>query len=134
MDQNQIEKAIIGVLTESNIPLLAREICVLLNMKYPGNKFTKAQIKPIIWGKNLRKEVKFDSVSFKYYLTNYNNNLDVQFDFVVSSDKPKIISKNDPNQIDFEKLKKIFEEEEMRISNPAIRLFIENVLFRLRKD
>ncbi|USQ03153.1 hypothetical protein [Aquirufa antheringensis] len=134
MDQIQIEKAIVGILAESNIPLLAREICVLLNMKYPGNKFTKAQIKPIIWGRNLRKEVNFDSVSFKYYLSNYNNSSDVQLNFSVSTNKTELLIERNPNHIDFEKLKKIFEEEEIRISNPAIRLFIENVLFRLRKD
>jgi hypothetical protein len=134
MDQNQIEKAVIGILSESKIPLLAREICVLLNMKYPGNKFTKAQIKPIIWGKNLRKEVKFDPVSFKYFLINSSLKADIQLDFIGSSIKSELLDGNNPSLVNFEKLKKIFEEEEMRISNPAIRLFIENVLFRLRKD
>jgi hypothetical protein len=134
MDQNQIEKAVIGILSESKIPLLAREICVLLNMKYPGNKFTKAQIKPIIWGKNLRKEVKFDPVSFKYFLINSSFKADVQLDFTRSSIKSEFSDDNNPSQVNLEKLKKILNEEEIRISNPSIRLFIENVLFRLRND
>jgi hypothetical protein len=132
MDQNQIEKAIIGILSESNIPLLAREICVLLNMKYPGFKFTKAQIKPIIWGKNLRKEINFDPISFKYFLVNSKNKSFDQLEPKVSPSNVDLSGLKYPRNVDFDSLKKIFDEEELRISNPSIRLFIENVLFRLR--
>lgn len=134
MDQNQIEKAIIGILSESNIPLLAREICVLLNMQHPGNKFTKTQIKPIIWGKNLRKEIKFDPISFKYFLSNSNNKSSEQLELNVITTKVDITGVKYPRNIDFDLLKKILEEEELRISNPSIRLFVENVLFRLRNN
>ncbi len=134
MERDQIEKAIVGVLSETNIPLLAREISVLLNMKYPGNKFTKAQIKPIIWGKNLRQVVKFDPNTFKYFLTDLINKSDYQFDFTAKSIKSELLSTDTSSLIDFDKLKKIFDEEELRISNPSIRLFIENVLFRLQND
>jgi hypothetical protein len=134
MERDQIEKAIVGVLSETNIPLLAREISVLLNMKYPGNKFTKSQIKPIIWGKNLRQVVKFDPNTFKYFLTDLINKSDYQFDFTAKSIKSELLSTDTSSLIEFDKLKKILDEEELRISNPSIRLFIENVLFRLQND
>lgn len=134
MEPDQIEKAIIGVLSETNIPLLAREISVLLNMKYPGNKFTKAQIKPILWGKNLRQVVKYDPNTFKYYLSDLINKSDNQFDFKQKSITSEKFNTDTPSIIDFDKLKKILDEEEMRISNPSIRLFKENILFRLQND
>lgn len=134
MEQNLIEKSILDIMIKSKIPLLAREICVLLNIEHPGKNFTKPQVRSIIWGNNLRKEIKYDSVSFKYFLRSTPKKPDV------ISNKDHLIcdfkdSKNNMIfHVDFEKLKKIFEEEELRISNPSIRLFIENVLFRLKND